>query len=97
VSGLVTLTGTISCNRSAQYVSVYGQLQEKITARATLSGSFFASVDCTAPSSRWSVNVSGDNGRFIAGKATLTLSANGCELTCDSAQLSTQIVLQGSH
>jgi hypothetical protein len=97
VSGLVTLTGTISCNRSAQYISLYGQLQEPIAKRATLSGSFFTSIDCTAPSSRWSVNVSADNGRFIAGKATLTLSAYGCELTCDSAQLSKQVTLLGSR
>jgi outer membrane protein assembly factor BamB len=83
-TGAVTIAGTVKCNRDGG-VSIFGTVQQLIANRATLTGNFFAFVNCTAPSSGWNVTVSADNGTFKPGKAKVNASGFGCEVTCDSS------------
>ena len=76
LTGVVTLSGTVSCNRSGAPVSLFGQMRQLVAHRATLTGSFFAQFDCIAPSSPWKATVTADNGRFAPGKADVEFNAS---------------------
>lgn len=96
-TGAVAVTGTVKCNRDGS-ASIFGTVQQLISNRATLTGGFFAFVNCVAPSSAWSATVSADNGKFKAGKADVSASAFGCELTCDSSNAAATVTLRAmSH
>ena len=95
-TGVVTLSGTVSCNRSGTPVSLFGQVRQVVARRATLTGSFFAQFACIAPSSAWQATVTADNGQFGPGKAEVEFNAFGCELTCDQVQGSRTITLTAS-
>jgi probable HAF family extracellular repeat protein len=93
-TGLVTLAGTIACNRES-FVFISGQLTEMVAHRAVLQGTFFTSVACVAPVTDWSATVVADNGRFGAGRAEVNASAFACEFSCDSDQTSRSVLLVG--
>jgi outer membrane protein assembly factor BamB len=95
-TGVVTVSGTVSCNRTGTPVSLFGQVRQEVARRATLTGSFFAQFACIAPSSTWQTTVIADNGRFGAGKVDVQFNAFGCELTCDSVQGNRTITLTAS-
>jgi hypothetical protein len=61
----------------------------------TISGAFSGNVSCSPPSTAWSARVTGDNGRFGAGSADVSLNGNGCELSCHSAAATSTIRLIG--
>jgi outer membrane protein assembly factor BamB len=92
-TGVVTATGTIQCNRDGG-TSIFGTLSQQVAGRATLTANFFIFVSCTAPSSSWTATVSANNGKILAGKATLSASAFGCELTCDSSDATATVTLR---
>jgi DNA-binding beta-propeller fold protein YncE len=83
-SGVVTISGTVSCSRNVA-VSVSGTLSQPVAKRATITGSFALSIDCVAPKTVWSATLVGDNGRFAAGQATATVTASACESNCVTA------------
>jgi len=66
-TGMVTLTGTITCSRQA-FVDIFSSIQQR-SGRATIGGFGFAQVDCNGATS-WSITIFGDNGRFAGGRAT---------------------------
>jgi hypothetical protein len=92
-TGVVTVTGTVNCNRDGN-LSIYGTLRQEVATRATLSGNFYISVNCTAPSTLWTAQITADTGKFLPGKASLSVSAFGCELTCDFAEASRTVTLR---
>jgi HYR domain-containing protein/putative pyrroloquinoline-quinone-binding quinoprotein len=92
-TGVVTVTGTIQCNRDGG-TSIFGTLSQQVAGRATLTANFFIFVSCTAPSSSWTATVSANNGKILAGKANLSASAFGCELTCDSSDATATVTLR---
>jgi hypothetical protein len=95
-SGNVTISGTVSCSRDVA-VSANGRLTQLFANRVTISGTFSVGVNCTAPQSPWSAVVVGDNGKFAAGNATLTVNAWACELSCHSDSVSQGIRLSGQR
>jgi probable HAF family extracellular repeat protein len=95
-TGIVTVQGTVACNRSA-FVSISGQLTELVSNRALLQGGFSLSLFCTAPTTTWTATVQAINGTFGAGKANLQVSAFGCGNACDPDQKSTSVLLVGGH
>jgi hypothetical protein len=81
----VTITGSVACNRDGSFTNVSGQLTEKVTPRAVLQGSFFASVTCMAPTTSWTATTQATSGKFGAGPAQLQVSGFGCSgSSCDS-------------
>ena len=91
-TGVATVSGIVSCSRTIG-VDVSGTLSQLFANRVTISGSFYAHVDCTAPSVRWSASVIGSNGRFGAGRGQLSLNWFGCELSCHSGSASSDVKL----
>jgi hypothetical protein len=93
-TGVATISGTVTCSRAIS-VDLSGTLKQLFAKRVTVSGTFSTHVDCTAPATGWSASVTGDNGRFGAGSADVTVNAFGCELSCHSASVASTIRLRG--
>jgi HYR domain-containing protein/galactose oxidase-like protein/Kelch motif protein len=96
-SGVATVTGTVSCSRSAQFVNIFGRLVQLIANRATLTADYFVQTTCTPESpGTWSATVTAPNGRFRAGKADVNVSAFACDnlSSCDSSTEAGTIVLR---
>jgi HYR domain-containing protein len=94
-TGMASISGTISCSRPIG-IYVSGTLSQVVANRATISGSFSTYVNCSAPSVSWSASVSGSNGKFAAGKASVSVDAYGCELSCHSASATAAVRLSAS-
>jgi HYR domain len=93
-TGVAAISGTVTCSRPIS-VNLGGTLKQLFAKRVTISGAFSTQVDCTAPSTGWSATVTGDNGRFGAGSADVTVNAFGCELSCHSDSVASTIRLRG--
>jgi hypothetical protein len=93
-TGVATISGAVTCSRAIS-VDLSGMLTQVFARRVTISGTFSGQVDCSAPSTGWSASVTGDNGRFGAGSANVTVNAYGCELSCHSASVASAIRLTG--
>ena len=93
-TGTATISGTVNCSRAIS-VNLGGTLEQVFARRVTISGTFGTQIECTAPSTNWTVSVTGDNGRFGAGSASATVDAFGCELTCHEAPAASDIRLAG--
>jgi hypothetical protein len=91
-TGTVTVSGTVSCSRDVA-VTASGSVKQLFANRVTISGNLSIQVSCTAPQSLWSAVAVGDNGKFAAGNATLTVNAWACELSCHSDSLTQGIRL----
>lgn len=73
-TGVVTLSGTVTCNRPV-YASISGDLSQ-VYHRFVFTSYFFASVLCTS-SNTWTVVVQPANGLFNRGTATVNAAAYG--------------------
>jgi hypothetical protein len=93
-TGVATISGTLTCSREI-FVDVSGTLKQLFAKRVYITGSFYLNVDCKAPSTKWSVDVTGSNGRFGAGDVTATVDASGCELNCHGASATQTVKLSG--
>jgi hypothetical protein len=91
----VTVQGDVSCSRDVP-VTLTGTLTQVVANRATISGSFSTQVNCVAPTTRWYATLSGDNGRFGSGSATVSVQATACEAKCSSASVTRPIKLNSS-
>lgn len=71
-TGVATIHGTVTCSRPA-FVELSGQLEQR-AGRVLIRGFFNATVDCSGETP-WSATVSGENGRFVAGRAQASVFA----------------------
>jgi hypothetical protein len=82
-TGEATISGTISCSRTADFGEVDVNLREPL-GRFTIHGFGFDSLACEPTPTQWFASIAGDNGKFGAGKATAEVSAFACDATsCD--------------
>lgn len=93
-TGVATVSGTVECSRSLE-VWIAGELTQLFARRVAITGSISMPVSCTAPSTAWSVEVTGMNGLFVPGGARLRGDAWGCELSCHFANASSELRLRG--
>jgi hypothetical protein len=92
-SGPATVQGTVSCDRAATiYLTV--SVTQLVARRASIQGSTQVAVECVAPSMTWSAEVSGANGAFLPGKATVDVEAFTCPYYCHSASASRVVTLR---
>jgi hypothetical protein len=89
---VATIGGVISCSTSAP-VDLSGTLTQTQAKGVVVSGAFSARVDCTAPSVAWSANVLAENGKFIGGSATATVTVSGCRTGCTTASATRSVKL----
>jgi hypothetical protein len=95
-SGVVTISGTVLCSEDSD-VFVHGDVSQR-AGRVIIKGSFDESVFCTGGEepTPWSATFEGQNAIFVAGRASVTVSASGCNpVSCDFDQESTTVRLIG--
>ena len=95
-TGVASVSGSVTCNRVTN-VWISGDLKQTATRRATVEGFFFAGVDCSLPMTSWHATVTPATGRFIAGTAVATATAESCDQhgSCDSEQVGRTVKLTG--
>ncbi len=91
-ANVATVRGTVSCNRPGEIYYISGQLEQR-RGRPTFVGSFYTSLACDRALKDWSATVYPAFGELTPGSASVTLSAYGCEQTCDSASVTGGVVL----
>lgn len=79
-TGEATISGTISCSRTADFGDVSVSLRQPI-GRFAIRGFGFASPACEPTPTDWFVSVLGENGKFGPGRATADVSAFACDAT----------------
>jgi hypothetical protein len=84
-TGVVSLSGTLTCSRAAAGVQLFVTVQQLFARRVLISGTASPLIDCQAPSTAWQVAITGSNGRFGAGAADLKAGAFRCYFVCTSA------------
>jgi hypothetical protein len=99
-SGVVTISGTVLCSEDSD-VFFSGDVTQR-AGRVTIKGSFPGFVSCAGGEepTPWSATLEGENGRFVAGRASVTVLADGCGAetgTCDIDQESRTVQLRGSR
>ena len=77
-TGEATISGTISCNHTADFGEVQVGLRQPI-GRFTIHGFGFDSPACGPTPTDWFASVVGDNGKFAAGRATADVTVFACD------------------
>ena len=82
-TGEALITGTAACDREADFAEVTVTLRLE-TGRFVTIGAGSGQTACGPASSNWAAIVSGENGRFIGGEATVQLTGLACDiLSCN--------------
>lgn len=97
-TGSAAISGTISC-LNAQFVDVQTTLQQRVGARATITGfgGFFADASmCTGTPQPWTSEVLPQNGKFAGGKTASFTFSFGCGMfECAFGYVEQQVKLRG--
>ena len=88
---IVTVSGTIACNRSAEFAEVDAFLTQTV-GRFKVVGFGFSEASCGPSPTAWSLDVSGDTGRFGGGAIDAQISAFACDaFSCGDAFVQTTV------
>jgi hypothetical protein len=88
---VATLTGTITCSGTAQFDEVDVFLSQAV-GRFTVTGFGATNPPCGPSPTSWSVDVTGQSGRFGGGTISAQVSAFGCDLfSCGNAFVQTTV------
>jgi len=79
-TGEATISGTITCTRTADFSEVSVSLRQPI-GRFAIRGFGFDSPACDTTPTDWFASVVGENGKFGPGKATADVSVFACDPT----------------
>lgn len=71
-TGTAMLSGTVTCSRPA-FVELFGNLRQR-AGRVIIQGFFGTFLECDG-TTLWSVEVPGENGLFVGGKASVSMDA----------------------
>jgi Family of unknown function (DUF6299) len=77
-TGQVTISGTISCSRAADFAEVDLQVSQSV-GRLRIHGFAFASAECDTGPTAWTASLMGENGTFAGGKVAVEANAFGCD------------------
>jgi hypothetical protein len=93
-TGEATIMGTISCSRAAEFADVEVSLRQPL-GRFTVHGSAFDSPSCGPTPTSWFASVTGDNGKFAPGRATVDVTAFACDsFSCGDGSVSASVRLR---
>ncbi len=93
-TGIVTLTGTVTCNVPMS-IYVSGQLRQSVGRKTLLQAYFYSYPWCSGGTTPWSATVASSNGVFGGGKAEVYMTASGCSwYFCEYASVSQTIRLK---
>jgi hypothetical protein len=98
-TGVATITGTITCTKPGYVSTTSGQLTQKVS-RYTVKGPLYVYAYCLGALT-FSVDVAGDSGPFVGGKAIASLGILGYDSDTgefDQVAASRTLVLKaGAH
>lgn len=78
-TGQATISGTLSCDRSATFADTFISLRQSVGRVSTVSGWGGNSAGCDPGTPvRWTATILPQNGRFAGGKATADISIEAC-------------------
>jgi hypothetical protein len=93
-TGEATITGTISCSSQPDFVDISVDLRQPV-GRFTIHGFGFAGADCGTEPTSWLATITGDNGKFSAGRATASVDAFACDqFSCDEEFITANVRLR---
>jgi hypothetical protein len=93
-TGEVTISGTVACSSAAEFTDINVVVRQAL-GRFTIHGSGFAGTDCGPTPTDWTVSLTGDNGKFAPGRATVNVDAFACDpISCDDEQLMLSVRLR---
>jgi hypothetical protein len=93
-SGEATISGTITCSRTADFSEVDVTLRQAI-GRFTIHGFGAEAPECGPTPTNWFASIAGDNGKFGAGKATADVFAFACDVSsCGEASVLASVRLR---
>jgi hypothetical protein len=93
-AGTATVRGTIACTADLQLFDLTVVLEQRV-GRVVISGFGFAEgATCGPTPTPWTLLVSGDNGKFLGGRATARGFAFGCDFECTEASAAAEVRLR---
>jgi hypothetical protein len=93
-TGGARVTGTITCDRPAEYAEVGVNLREA-TGRFVTIGGGAGTTACGPLPTPWATIVTGENGRFVGGTATASVVALACDArSCSEAPVEATLRLR---
>jgi hypothetical protein len=92
--GTATVSGTSICSTDAEVVGLFGTLTQR-QGKKVVSGVIDIGFPCPSTQRTWTGTVVGNNGAFVPGTATFTVSATACDqYRCDDASVNRTIKLR---
>ena len=76
-AGEATITGSISCSSTADFAELNTSIRQSF-GRFIVHGSAFDAIECGPSPTTWKATITGDNGKFAGGRATVEVSAFAC-------------------
>lgn len=77
--GVATISGTYTCDGEAELVEIYGTLQQEQKDGSQVRGDFdVLDLQCGVTDNKWSVQVTGVQGKFTRGLAATVATTVGC-------------------
>jgi hypothetical protein len=95
-SGSATISGTVTCTGTADFVGVNGSVTQSV-GRFTINGFFFSSapIACDGTAHAWSGTTQSSNGKFAGGPATAQVDAFACNVSgCGSDHVTQPVRLR---
>jgi hypothetical protein len=93
-TGQARITGTIACDRQAEFAEVSVSLR-LATGRFVTIGGGAGSTSCGPTRAAWSAIVTGENDRFTAGRATVQVTGLACDiLSCNETAAAASVQLR---
>lgn len=74
-TGVATITGTVTC-ANGSYLSISAELHQTV-GRLRINGYGYLELECKA-SQKFSIEITGDNGKFAGGKASTIIDGFSC-------------------
>ena len=96
-TGSATIRGTATCTgQGVEFASIDGEVSQR-AGRAIIRGWFFTELVCDGETHPWSAEVSGDNGLFKGGSATVRANAFACSsFACGEDSVTRTVKLKGA-
>ena len=75
--GVATIRGTITCQNTDGQLGLDAFLTQPVGKRS-INGGAFGELTCSSTPTAWSIEIAGEDGKFLGGKATVDLFAQAC-------------------
>ena len=75
--GVATIRGTITCQNTDGQLGLDAFLTQPV-GKGSINGGAFGDLTCSSTPTAWSIEIPGEDGKFLGGKATVDVFAGAC-------------------